>query len=144
MENKIWHRKPGMHKVLIAGLVIISLLFTFFAQSCKTPVSTTTPATTTPAQSEIRVEVIEHSMIVTESGVPTVTGTIQSVVSYFLSGAEVWVKFYDAAGELLGTSNDLTNNDLGPGDVWSFVIIYFGPNPENVDSYTVEVGFPNY
>jgi hypothetical protein len=83
-------------------------------------------------------------MSVTESGVPVVIGTIQNVVSYFLSGAEVWVKFYDAAGELLGTSNDLTNNDLGPGDTWSFVIIYFGPNPENVNSYTVEVGFPNY
>jgi hypothetical protein len=144
MENKIWNRKSSMHKVLIAGLVLISLSFIFFTQSCKASVTTPPPATTIPAPSGIRVEIIEHNMSVTESGVPTVTGIIQPVVSYPLSGAEVWVKFYDAAGELLGTSNDLTNNDILPGDTWTFVIIYFGPNPENVDSYEVEIGFPNY
>ncbi len=124
------------NRLLTVCLVAIALILS--ACGSKT---TTTPATTAPP--EIRTEIIDHNMSVTESGVPVVKGTVTNVVSYPLSGVEVWVKFYDAAGTLLGTSTDYIVDPLHHGDIWSFVIIYFGPNPENVESYTVEIGGPN-
>jgi hypothetical protein len=60
-----------------------------------------------------------------------------------VSVVEVWVKFYDTAGTLISTSTDHKVDPFHPGDIWSFVIVYFGPNPENVESYTVEIGVPN-
>ena len=77
-----------------------------------------------------------------ETGQPVVTGTVKNVTSSWVAVVEVWAKFYDTAGVVLGTANDMTNNDLGPDETWSFVIVYWGPNPENVKRYSVEIGVP--
>jgi len=130
------------HKTKIIGVLLI--IFTLGAcSSLSTTQTTTTPPTTPASLGNEKVKIISHDMSVTESGLPVVTGTVENATSDFLRVIEVWVKFYDAAGTLLGSSSDLTNNDLGPSERWSFLNIYFGPNPENVKSYTVEIGVPN-
>ena len=131
------------HKAKFIGILLIIVL----ALGACTPSSTTlitTTTTTTPASTgNEKVKIVSHSMGLTETGLPMVTGTLENTTSIFLSIIEVWVKFYDASGMLLGTSSDLTNNDLGPGERWIFLNVYFGPNPENVKSYIVEIGTPN-
>jgi len=95
------------------------------------------PGESTPATEKL--QILSHGMGVTEYGAPMVTGTAKNVSSSNLSYAEVRVKFYDAAGTLLDTSLD-NINDLGPAGTWSFEVIYFGSNPENVKSYKIGVG----
>ncbi len=105
---------------------------------------TTTTTTTVPASTgNDKVRILSHRMGLTETGLPMVTGTVENTTSIFLRIIEVWVHFLDASGRLLGTYADFTHNDLGPGERWSFLNIYFGPNPEDVKSYIVEIGTPN-
>lgn len=145
------------HKVKFVGILLIivlalgactspstTLITTTTTATITTTTITTPTTTTTPASTgNEKVKIISHSMGLTETGLPMVTGTLENTTSIFLRIIEVWVKFYDASGMLLGTSSDLTNNDLGPGERWIFLNVYFGPNPENVKSYIVEIGTPN-
>jgi hypothetical protein len=123
----------------------LTTTITTTAQPTTTPtttITTTTQPTTTPQGTE-KVRIIEHHMSELETGQPVVTGTVKNVTSSWMAVVEVWAKFYDTAGVVLSTANDMTNNDLGPDETWSFVIVYWGPNPENVKSYSVEIGVPN-
>jgi hypothetical protein len=86
-----------------------------------------------------KLQILSHSMSRGEYGNLVVKGTAKNVASSTLSYAEVRVKFYDAAGTLLNTS--LANiNDLGPGETWSFQVMYFGTDEDKVTSYKIGVG----
>lgn len=67
-----------------------------------------------------------------------VTGQAKNVGNAMLSYAEVNAKFYDSSGNLIGTSLD-NINDLGPGEIWNFEIIYFDSSC-TVTKYKVYVG----
>lgn len=84
-----------------------------------------------------KLQILSHSMGTTDYGTPVVRGTAKNVSSSNLSYAEVRVKFYDAAGNLLDTSLDNVL-DLGPGETWNFEVIYFGSG--NVKNYEIGVG----
>lgn len=53
--------------------------------------------------------------------------------------AEVRVKFYDKEGAVIATFLD-NINDLGPGEVWNFEVMYPGTDVEKVGSYKIAVG----
>ena len=95
------------------------------------------PEGSTPATETL--QILSHSMTTNEFGNIVVQGTAENISSSNLSYAEVRVKFYDANGVLLDTSLD-NINDLGPGQTWSFEVMYFGLDTENVKSYEIGVG----
>ncbi len=86
-----------------------------------------------------KLEILSHSMSTTEFGLLVIKGVAKNVSSSNLSYAEVRVKFYDAAGNLIDTSLD-NINDLAAGETWSFEVMYFGMDTENVKSYKIGVG----
>jgi len=123
----------------IMGLIAITLVailipsFTGCAETQYEPSEGGAP----PAE---KLEILSHSM----SGgrgefvKPVVKGTAKNVSSSTIY-AEVKVKFYDASGALLGTSLD-SINDLSAGETWSFKVVYYDIDRENVYSYKIEVG----
>lgn len=161
MKKNRFITKSSIVQFLLVGLVLSTILLslscrtqeatttttTTTTQPTTTPTTTTTltitPQTTSAPQGTEKVRIIRHSMSELESGLTVVTGTVKNVTSSWIAVVEVWVKFYDTAGGVIGTSSDMTNNDLGPDETWSFFIVYWGPNPDNVKSYTVEIGVPN-
>jgi hypothetical protein len=83
--------------------------------------------------------ILSHSMATTEYGIPVVSGEAKNVGDSTLSYAEVKVKFYDGAGNLLDTWLD-NINDLGAGQTWKFEVMYIGTHDEDVASYEIGVG----
>jgi hypothetical protein len=75
----------------------------------------------------------------TEGAYPAIKGTAKNVSSSRLSYAGVDVKFYDAAGTLIGNSSD-SIRDLDPGETWSFEVIYCGFGSDKITSYKIGVG----
>ena len=95
-----------------------------------------TPSELPPAE---KLQILSHSMTTGQFGNIIVKGTAKNISSSNLSYAEVKVKFYDAAGALIDTSLD-NINDLGPGEIWNFEVMYLGMDTENVKSYKIGVG----
>jgi len=126
-------------KTLIKSLAAIALLallipsFTGCAETQYEPGEGGTPPVTE------KLEILSHSMSTTQFGNLVVKGTAKNVSSSTLSYAEVKVKFYDAAGTLLGTSLD-NINDLGAGETWSFEVMYLDIDIQKVASYKIGVG----
>lgn len=124
---------------LFASLMLAVLTLS----ACSTRSTKTISIPTTPISSETEmVQILDSSLGKTEAGTPLVTGAVKNVSTSMLAVVGVLVEFYDSDGAFLGTSIDSTNNDLGPDEIWSFVIIYFGNNPEMVNSYKVEITSP--
>lgn len=124
---------------LFASLMLAVLMLS----ACSTRSTKTISIPTTPISSETEmVQILDSSLGKTEAGTPLVTGAVKNVSTSMLAVVGVLVEFYDSDGAFLGTSIDSTNNDLGPDEIWSFVIIYFGNNPEMVNSYKVEITSP--
>ena len=86
-----------------------------------------------------KLQIIDHHMTTSEYGSMIVKGRAKNISSSNLSYASVKVKFYDASGTLLATSSDGIS-DLGLGETWSFSVMYFGMDDENVKSYKIGVG----
>ena len=95
------------------------------------------PGGSTPATEKL--QILDHQMTTTEFGNIIVKGRAKNISSSNLSYASVKVKFYDASGTLLATSSDGIS-DLGLGETWSFSVMYFGMDDENVKSYKIGVG----
>lgn len=124
---------------LFASLMLAVLTLS----ACSARSTKTISIPTTPISSETEmVQILDSSLGKTEAGTPLVTGAVKNVSTSMLAVVGVLVEFYDSDGAFLGTSIDFTNNDLGPDEIWSFVIIYFGNNPEMVNSYKVEITSP--
>ena len=92
---------------------------------------------TTPATEKL--QILNHSSTVNEYGNVIVKGTAKNINSSTLSLAEVVAKFYNSAGELIGTSS-ASIKAVDPGEVWSFEIVYQGTNVKDITGYTVNVG----
>jgi hypothetical protein len=86
-----------------------------------------------------KLQILSHSMTTNEYGNIVVKGTAKNISSSNFSYAEIKVKFYDASGALLDTWLD-NINDLGPGETWSFEVMYLGLDTEKVKSYQIGVG----
>ena len=84
-------------------------------------------------------EILEHHGEIGEYGNLYVVGQAKNTGSKSLSYAEIRVKFYDADGNLLGSSFD-NINDLGAGETWRFKVIYMGMDTEKVSSYKIAAG----
>jgi len=113
-------------------MVILALYVVGCAETQYQPGEGAPPATE-------KLEILSHNMSTTEFGNLVIKGTAKNVSSSNLSYAEIKVKFYDAAGNLIDTSLD-NINDLGPGETWKFEVMYLGMDTENVKSYKIGVG----
>lgn len=84
------------------------------------------------------VELIEHNPEVDDIGIVYVVGKLKNTDDKSISFIEIYVKFYDDEGNVLDSSFDYIEN-LGPGEIWNFEIMYLGSNDEDVASYTIAV-----
>jgi len=68
-----------------------------------------------------------------------IVGTAKNIGGRKISYGSVEAKFYDKNGYLL--NNGLDNfNDLEPGEMWKFKIVYLGSDVSEVSTYTIDVG----
>ncbi|MDF1533283.1 MAG: FxLYD domain-containing protein [Methanosarcinaceae archaeon] len=84
------------------------------------------------------VEFIEHNPEVDEIGMIYVVGKLKNTDDRSISFIEIYVKFYDDEGNLLDSSYEYIEN-LGPGEIWNFKIMYIGLNDEDAASYKIAV-----
>jgi len=98
--------------------------------------SKSTPTTTSQVAD---LEILEYHDEVDDFGLIHIRGKAKNVGSKALSYAEIRVKFYDVDGALLSTDIDNVN-DLGPGEIWNFDVLYTGGEESKVATYKISVG----
>lgn len=89
---------------------------------------------TTPESPNLTI--LSHNMVIDEWGWATVEGTARNDGNTRIDYAEIDVRFYNSAGQLIDSS--FTNIlDVDPGQVWAFEVMCFG---EDAVSYDIGVG----
>jgi len=127
-----------MKKKNIVGLIAIVAIVVavIFAGCVEEPKYEEGAGVTTESKN---LEILDHHLEIGEFDIMYVRGTAKNTGSSSLSYAEVRVKFYDKEGAVIDTFLD-NINDLGPGEVWNFEVMYPGTDVEKVDSYKIAVG----
>ncbi|OBZ36076.1 FxLYD domain-containing protein [Methanohalophilus sp. DAL1] len=125
--------------LLIFSLVFVSLGCTDspeYSEGSGDSTSDPSSSSTNKDNEQPDLEILDHQLQTGEYGTTSVVGTAKA--NKDLSYAEVRVKFYDANGNLIGSSLD-NINDIGAGESWSFDV----PNIEfdkDVSDYKIAVG----
>ena len=123
----------------LVAIVLVAMLIASFTGCTETKYEQDEDET--PPVTE-KLEILSHSMTGGrgEYVTPVVSGTARNVTSSTIL-AEVWVKFYDASGALLGTGADSITS-LGAGETWSFKVTYYDIDREDVYSYKIKADSP--
>ncbi len=95
--------------------------------------------TVTPATAVREIEILSHSMVIQENAV-VVQGVAKNVGKTNYGDVPIEVKFYDRQGNLIDVARDYLFGGLEPGETWKFGVRVYWIDPEEVGSYTVEVG----
>ena len=85
------------------------------------------------------IKILSHGLSTSVTGRLVVAGIIKNVSSSTYSNAKVDITFYDASGKVLQSRIIDNRTTFYAGDSWNFVVPYYGKDPENVDSYDIEL-----
>ena len=83
-----------------------------------------------------RLALFDASLASQYTGVPVVTGRLKNVSETTIREVRVWVRFLDAAGDVL-VSGWVNTTHLPPGDTWHFAANYPRNDPKRIATAAV-------